>query len=149
MSLINLGPPLSRAGDGAAAVEALREAVDHGRNAPALPPYRTDLAVALNSLGNLLAETGDGEGAVRAATESVGILRELAAGDPGVRLPLLALSLHNLGRRLSESGRGPEALRAVDEAVLIYRGLPERFAEDLAEAERTRARIVARVGGRP
>ena len=137
-TLNGLSIHLSNAGDGAGALEAIREAVEIHRRLAAQNPawYEPALALILNNLSNHLSEAGDGAGALAAIRESVEIRRRLLAQNPARYEPDLALSLNSLSNHLSEAGDGAGALAAIRESVEIYRRLaaqnPARYEPDLA-----------------
>ena len=135
--LSNFAVALWMLGDGAAALEAVREAVKIYRRLAAANPARfePDLATSLNNLSNHLSDAGDGAAALEAIREAAEIRRRLAAANPARFEPDLATSLNNLSNRLSDAGDGAAALEAIREAAEIYRRLaaanPARFEPDL------------------
>jgi hypothetical protein len=125
---------LSESGDEAAALAAIREAVDLSRRLT--PGNAKGLAASLNNLSVRLRKIGDGAAALAAIREAVDLSRGWAHENPARFAPNLAAGLHNLGIELSEAGDEAAALAATREAVDIYRGLarqnPVQFAPDLA-----------------
>ncbi|MBM3533338.1 MAG: tetratricopeptide repeat protein [Alphaproteobacteria bacterium] len=138
--LNNHSVDLAGAGDGAGALDAIREATDiYRRLAKAAPArFEPDLASSLNNLSNRLSGAGDGAGALDAIREATDIYRRLAKAAPARFEPDLALSLNNLSNCLSDAGDGAGALDAIREATDIYRRLakaaPARFEPELARS---------------
>jgi len=129
---------LSDAGDNAAALEAIRDAVAIRRRLAAANPARfePDLALSLNNLSVQLSDAGDNAAALEAIRDAVAIYRRLVAANPARFESYLATSLNNLSGRLSDAGDNATALEAIRDAVAIYRRLaaanPARFEPYLA-----------------
>ena len=145
------------AGDRAAALAAITEAVDHYRALAQANPaaFLPDLAMSLNNLSNQQSATGDRAAALAAITEAVDHYRALAQANPAAFLPNLATSLNNLSDRLSEAGKtgvlaptwgtaiapmtcqaARAELRAAWSARLASDGLLEEAREELRRAAR-------------
>jgi tetratricopeptide (TPR) repeat protein len=119
--LNNLSLHLADAGDGAAALAAIRDAVELDRRLAAASPARfePELAQSLNNLSIRLAEAGEGAAALAAIEEAVAIRRIWAGIVPRRFRPLLARSLRNLARHLDAAGRRAAADVARSEAAGI------------------------------
>ncbi len=137
--LNNLSVHLAEAGDGAGALEAIRESVDIDRRMAAANPARfePELVSSLNNLSVRLSEAGDGARALEAIREAAEACRRLVAANPARFEPELATTLNNLSVHLGEAGDAAGALEAIREAVEIRRRLaaanPARFEPDLAQ----------------
>jgi tetratricopeptide (TPR) repeat protein len=136
--LNNLSNHLINSGDGKAALEAIREAVEIRRRLAAgnLARFDPDLAGSLNNFSRCLSNVGERKAALEAGREAVGIWRRLAAEDPARFSSSLASSLNNLSNHLTNVGEKKAALETIREAVEIRRRLaaenPARFNPVLA-----------------
>jgi tetratricopeptide (TPR) repeat protein len=144
-SLNNLSAILRDDGEVAAALTAIREAVDIFQRLAQVNPsaYASDFASGLNTLSNSLSDAGEKAEALAAIREAVEIRRRQAKENPARFEPDLAAVLNNLSNRLSDAGDKAEALTAIREAVEIRRRLakenPARFGPDLARSLNNRA----------
>ena len=83
-SLNNLSIRLSAGGDGPAALDAIREAVEIRRRLAAASParYESDLALRLSVLSDRLEEEGETESAIEATEEAIHLMRPYAERYP-------------------------------------------------------------------
>ncbi len=94
---------------------------------------RHTLARSLRAAGNQLLAEGAPAEAVAKYEEALGLMRELAAGDPGnlTWRRDLVLAYHNLGRALEAMDRLEAALEQFQEALKLTAGSDDRKTDNL------------------
>ncbi len=98
---------------------------------PAVPQYRSDMAVSHNKVGGMLEKTGDTAGALDEYREGQGLVRALAAEYPAV--PQYgrdtAVSHNRVGGLLTLAGRPAEALDELERARSLLEALVQASPE--------------------
>ncbi|SEO10463.1 Tetratricopeptide repeat-containing protein [Nitrosospira multiformis] len=138
--LTNLARSLGESGERAAALQAIRRAVEiHEQLAKDnFTAYGPDLARSLNNLSVQLSASGERAPGLQVSRRAVEIYEQLAADNFAAYGPGLALGLSNLSVYLGESGERAAALQAGRRAVEILEQLAKdnftAYGSDLARS---------------
>ena len=84
-----------------------------------LPIYRSDAAMAMNSLAIMYRRRNRNDEARKAYDEALAVSRKLAQQAPAIYLPDVIETLNNLGNLLSDQNSLPDAQKAYEEALEI------------------------------